>query len=93
MWAAARGKTDFVCFFLKFKDIEVNLQNKRGYTALIWASTGGNIEVVRILLERHDIKLDLRSSALIEYSDYHNDVSLPPVTVSEERTALMWATL
>jgi ankyrin repeat protein len=49
MLAALKGLTD-VCAKLIAKDADVN---KSGWTPLHYAATGGNVEIIRMLLENH----------------------------------------
>ena len=47
--ASKEGETEVVKLLLQNDKININLQNKYGYTALMWASYKGETEVVELL--------------------------------------------
>ena len=47
--AASRGNTDTVRLLCTVEGVDVNLQNKNGWTALHWAANRGNTDTVRLL--------------------------------------------
>jgi serine/threonine-protein phosphatase 6 regulatory ankyrin repeat subunit B len=52
------------CSLLKKEDIykiNINLQNDDGWTALIIASRCGNIDIVKLLLQKDDININLKN--------------------------------
>ena len=51
MWAALNGYLPFVEFFLNWEEININLPNHEGYTALIRAIYGRDLQVITALLE------------------------------------------
>jgi ankyrin repeat protein len=58
--AAKRGLEEVVWLLLTRSDMEVNLEDSIGLTALTHAVLGGYTAVVRILLARSDVKTDLK---------------------------------
>ena len=46
---------------LELSPVDVNLQDKGGYTALMWASWKGRTEIVKLLLERPEILVNLQN--------------------------------
>ena len=50
----------YIKFLLSHKNLNVNWQNPRGDTALMWASWNGHTEIVRMLLERPEILVNLQ---------------------------------
>jgi ankyrin repeat protein len=55
--ASKNGHKDIVAFLLE-KGIDINQQDERGKTALIWASEQGHEEIVKLLLENDNIKIN-----------------------------------
>ena len=72
MGASEFGHLDVVNKLLDCKEIDVNVQNQYGYTALIRASFQGHSDVVNRLLECKEIDVNLQDkygeTALIEAS-------------------------
>ena len=56
-----KGHTEIAKQLLDKKDIDVNLQNKDGNTALILASDKGHTEIAKQLLDKKDIDVNLQS--------------------------------
>ncbi|KAG0748504.1 hypothetical protein G6F22_007580 [Rhizopus arrhizus] len=51
MYAAYFGKLDCLWLLLQQPSIQVNKQDKKGWTALMWSMSGCQVEAVRLLLE------------------------------------------
>ena len=56
-----KGHTEIAKQLLDKKDIDVNLQNKDGNTALILASDKGHTEIAKQLLDKKDINVNLQT--------------------------------
>ena len=57
--ACAYGKVHVVQFLLSHPNIEVNTHDDKGWTALVWAYTNNHKDVVKLLIDHSDRKLDL----------------------------------
>ena len=53
---------DLVRDLFEYAVLDVNQQDKDGYTALMWASRMGRTEIVKGLLERPEIRVNLQDS-------------------------------
>lgn len=56
--AAKNGNVQLVTNLLLRPNINVNIQGKREFTPLIWASRKGHLEVVKLLLATHKVDID-----------------------------------
>ena len=61
MLAVRAGHYDLVVFFLSFPGIDVNVATDYGVTALHQAAVFNRVEIVRELLKRSDIRLDIKN--------------------------------
>ncbi len=61
--ASYKNNIEVVELLLANKTINVNLQNKNGYTAVIYASRNGNIEIVKLLLKVEAINVNLQNKS------------------------------
>ena len=68
--AAKEGDLKVVKELLKRSDIDVNIQNIDGNTALIWASYEGHLDIVKELLKRSDIDLNIKDNDDKDFFDY-----------------------
>jgi ankyrin repeat protein len=59
--ASGNGHTDIVAFLLENR-IDVNQQDKVGYTALIWASQQGHKDIARMLLKEKNIEINQQNN-------------------------------
>ena len=73
MWASMKGHLDVVNRLLDFKEIDVNLQDENGRTALIWASGNGYLDVVNRLQKFQ--KSQIREGFELSYS--HGSLYVP----------------
>ena len=55
-----RRNVEIVDILLKYEGIDVNQQDKRGYSPLISGSVIGNIAIVKMLLACKDIDVNLK---------------------------------
>jgi ankyrin repeat protein len=58
MWASEKGHKGFVEILLQYKNVQTNLQNKDGNTALMLASIRGHKEIVQMLLQDKRIEIN-----------------------------------
>ena len=60
-WAVRRGHDDIVMFLLSLLGTDINMTSYHGDTALHLAAWRNRVEMVRVLLERRDIRLDIQT--------------------------------
>jgi ankyrin repeat protein len=60
--ASRAGNLDVVKELLKRSDIDVNIQDNDGNTALIWVSFYGQFEITKELLKRSDIDVNIQDN-------------------------------
>ena len=74
MWAVRGGIADIVRLLIERKDIDINAQDKYGYTALMVVAQTGNLELVRLLLEREDVDVAIKDETNMSALDLtHNE--------------------
>ena len=59
IWASQNGHSDVVQVLLQNEDIDVNIADRDGITALYKASSRGHKEVVQLLLQKEDIDVNI----------------------------------
>ena len=103
--ASAKGYVEIVRMMLEKPEIDVNLQDKDGWTAIMRASRWGYTEIVKLLLERPEIEINLQTSSgstalmMASYSGHIEIVQLllerpeNDINLQTKRgeTALIWA--
>jgi ankyrin repeat protein len=75
--ASRNGHKDILTFLLE-KGIDINQNDKSGYTALMWASREGHKEIVKMLLEKDSIEINQKDklfgqTALMWASEYGHE--------------------
>jgi ankyrin repeat protein len=70
MYASGYDRTDIVKLLLERKDIDINLKEINGWTALMYASNNGYIVIVKLLCNFD------RRSKFTGQSGFHPDCSL-----------------
>ena len=73
MRASFNGHTEIVEILLNTEGINVNMQNKVGYTALMKASSNGYTEIVKMLLNKEYIDVNIQNNGGRDY--FGNSVS------------------
>lgn len=81
MWASKNGQTPIVKLFLQHPGIDVNVQDKAGRTALMYAaSESGREEIIELILLKPSIQFELK--------DFWKDTSLSLAYKSQSYTAV-----
>lgn len=78
---------DVVNFLLQRDDINVNLQNGIGYTALMYASHRKYYKIVKMLLNRKDIDVNIRDrdkNTALYIASKHNLVNIVELLLKNE---------
>ena len=70
---------------LERPEIDVNLQDKGGWTALMYASRWGNTEIVKLLLNKKGIKPSLKNRRGKNYLHVMDKKIMKDILVSMER--------
>ena len=70
IWASSRGHAQTVEFLLMRDDININVQEDNGMTAVAWPAYTGNVDIIRLLTQRGaDFALcDKRGVILLTYA-------------------------
>lgn len=85
--ATLNNHIEIVARLLKYKDINVNSQDKSGKTALMYAVTNGNIAIIKLLLKHPSIEKNIKDKSgktAIELTDNSRIKALLTPTLEEQ---------
>ena len=105
IWFKSYKNLDYIRILLDKFNIDVNIQNKGGKTALYWASYHNNLDIVRLLLE-HGADVNIQNkdgNTALHLASYANNLDFvrlllehgADVNIKDKygQTALFWASV